>query len=182
MHFLIPMEFGQNGVRTVYRPKYVTSLTPVTWSQCRLGEWAIVWVDTTQANLNFLAAQPDVQTIPPLDSTVAVTATRNQLEAIGIPGQWVIAGMTYRTVLRVIVGMALLVQRTEGRGGRFPFFGRLDDTIGSFAVDDRQRLADAADDLGINRSSITMSTTVREALRIVGEQFAQGRAIALGDL
>lgn len=181
-HYLLPMEFGADGARTVYRPKYLAGLTPATWSQCRLGEFTVAWVDTTPANHDFLTAQPDVLAIPPLDNAVAVTATRNQLEAIGIPSQWVTAGLTYRTVLRVVVGMALLVQRTEGLGERLPFAGRLNDTIGSLPAAARQRLADAADSLGLDRSGIVASTTVREAMRIIGEQFVQGRGIALGDL
>lgn len=142
----------------------------------------IAWADTTPAQEATIAANADARLIPPLDNTVAVNATKQALEDLSMPAQWVTAGMTYRTVLRVTVGMAQLLQRVRGiLGTGVSPTGHLDDTIGSFSLAIRNALAQACDELGVDRTNITGTTTLREALRDFGQQFV-ARGVTLGDL
>jgi hypothetical protein len=173
--YLMPM-IGTGTIADPRRPKYQPA---GQWSMSDFGGNCVVWAATADASV---AAQADVTTIPPLDNTVAVVATQNALEGLNMPAQWVSAGMTYRTVLRVVVGMAQLVQRVRGLGTPVVLAGNLDRTVNSFSAGVIANIATACDQLGIDRTNITGTTTLREALRIFGQQFAAGNTIVLGDL
>lgn len=165
---MLPIE-GDGLRETAFRPKYV-----VTLGACRslaFDGQALAWANLTAQQETDIAANSDAIVIPPLDNTVAVVATQNELEAINIPAQWVQSGMTYRQVLKIIAGMYLLLQRMSGRGVILHLAGNLDKTLAQIPANTRNQLANAADDLGLDRSGITASTTVREALRIAGQQF-----------
>lgn len=162
-------------------PKYIPALG-VTWLWVATPlEWGVVWATASPAQETAVGANADAIVVPPLDNLIALVATQNALESLNVPAQWLTAGMTYRTVLRVIVGMAAFAQRCEGLGQRLALAGNLDKTVGSLSVAVRNNLSAAADSLGLDRTSITGTTTVREVLRILGQQFAQG-SITLGDL
>lgn len=187
--FIVPMEsYVHPKYGTATRPKYVTELG-VDWAVCRFGVTAgdpsIAWANATPEQETSVAAHADAVVVPPLDNAIgagALTAVKAQVEAMSLPAQWVQVGMTYRTVVRVLVGMAQLLQFMRGLGQPTTIVGHLDDTIGSFPLAVRQALAQAADGLGINRDNITGATLLREALRDVGQQFAAGKTITLGDL
>lgn len=178
--YLLPI-VGTGTRQDPIRPKYVRELG-VAWSMCQFVETAIVWADTSPAQEATLGANADVRVIPPLDNQVAVLATQQALEDMNMPAQWVTSAMTYRTVLRVTVGMAQLLQRASSIfGAPLSPVGNLDRTIGSFVVGVRQAIAQACDDLGVDRTNITLTTTLREALRDFGQQFVK-RGVFLGDL
>ena len=187
--FITPMEsFIHPKYGAGVRPKYVTELG-VAWAVCRfgiqVGDPSISWANATPEQEASVGANADAVVVPVLDNTIgtgALTPVRNQIEAMSLPAQWVQTGMTYRTVLRVLVGMAQLMQRMRGLGQPVRLPGNLDRTIGSLSLAIRQALATAADQLGIDRTEITSSTTLREALRNAGQQFASGHGVALGDL
>lgn len=178
--FIIPME-GTGTRADPRREKYVPALG-VDRAIVDHNDVAIVWANTTPPQDAALALNADVILVPALDLPVAVVATQTALEALNIPAHWITAGMTYREVLRALVGIAQLLQRCDGLGLRFQLVGNLDRTIASLTVNVRQVLADAADSLGLDRSTIIGTTTVRQALRILGAQFIAGRTIQLGDL
>jgi len=178
--FIIPME-GAGTKLDPLREKYVPALG-VDRAIVDHDDNAIVWADTTPAQDAALALNADVIVVPPLDDLVALGATQAELEAISIPAQWITAAMTYRDVLRALVGIAQLIQRTEGLGFKLKLAGNLDLTMAQIPVDIRQALADASDQLGLDRSTIVGTTTVRAALRILGKQFLDGRGVRLGDL
>jgi hypothetical protein len=178
--FIIPME-GAGTEADPRREKYVPALG-VDRAIVDHDDNAVVWANTTPEQDAALALNADVIVVPPLDNEVAVVATQNALEALNIPAQWITAGMTYREVLRVIVGMAQLIQRCDGLGVRFRLAGNMDRTMASLAANVRQVLSDASDSLGLDRSEIVGTTTVRQALRILGKQFLDGRGVRLADL
>lgn len=179
--YLVPI-IGAGTRLDPRRPKYITELG-VDWAICDFIDNAVAWASTSPAQETAIVANADARLIPPLDNTVAVNATKQALEDLSMPAQWVTAGMTYRTVLRVTVGMAQLLQRASAiLGSQISPTGNLDRTIGSLPVATRNAISQACDQLGIDRTGIVGSTTVREALRIFGEQFVVGRTIHLGDL
>lgn len=178
--FIVPIE-GAGTSHDPRRPKYIPALG-VEWAQVYFGNTSIVWASTTPQQETIVGANSDALVVPPLDNQVALVATQNALEAQSIPAQWITAGMTYRIVLRIIVGMAQLIQRLQGMGVNATVAGNLDKTISQLPVAVRNNLAAAAQSLGIDTSGIDGTTTLREALRQVGQQFAQGQVVALGDL
>lgn len=157
----------------------------VSWGAVDAGESMIVYAVTTPTMDTNLTAMPDVVVVPPLDNVItagAVNAVQNQIEALNLPAHWVTAGMTYRTVLRVLVGMVQLIQRMDSLGQRVRLTGNLDRTIGSLSAAIQTALTTACDQLGIDHSTIIGTTTVREALRIFGQEFIAGQSISLGPL
>lgn len=174
-YFVLPL------VDTVVRgsparvPKYLPAMG-LTSFVCALDDQAVVYCpDATPADENALGLNFDVIVIPPLDNPVAVNATKAALEALNIPAQWVAPGMSYRDVLRAVVGMAQLVQRTYGLGNRLTLAGNLDLTMSQIPAAKRSILQQASDEMGLDRSGITGATTVRAALRILGQQFVSGQ-------
>lgn len=180
--FLIPMETVSRDGENVRQEKYIPALG-VSRQIVPIGDTAICWADCTAAQATAIAANADVLLVPPLDNTISnVTAVRNQIEAMNIPAQWVTAGMTYRTVMRVVVGMAQLIQAVRGRGVTVTLAGNLNMTLSQLSVATRNAIAASCDALSIDRTGIIGSTTLREALRMFGQQFATGRGVRLGDL
>lgn len=178
--YLVPI-VGSGTKIDPRRPKYVPALG-VPWQMVDFGDSAIVWANASPPQDSTIGANADATVIPALDNTVAVTATKNALEALNMPGQWVTAGMTYRSVLRVAIGMAQLFQCVWGiLGAQVSIAGHLDDTIGSFPLSVRNAIAQACDTLNIDRTNIISGTLLREALRDFGQQFVT-RGVSLGDL
>jgi len=177
--FIVPIE-GSGTKADPRRPKYIPALG-VQWAMCDLDEAAIVWAATSPAQDTAVEANADATLIPALQTLVNVAQTQTALEALNIPAQWVTSAMTYRTVLRVVVGIAQFIQRTDGLGQKLTLAGRLDLTMAQIPVAIRDALIAAADSMNIDRSEITGTTTVREALRNLGEQFAR-RRVLIGDL
>lgn len=179
--FIVPI-VGTGTRADPFLPKYIPALgVPWQWRDLPRN-WGVVWADASPAQESTVGANADAIVVPPLDNTIALTATQNALEALNVPAQWLTSGMTYRTVLRVIVGMANFAERCDGMGLQLTLAGNLDKTLSQFSAQTRQILADAADSLGLDRTGITGTTTVRETLRIMGQQFAAGTSIVLGDL
>ncbi len=181
--FVIPIETvtRPNGL-VVRQEKYIPALG-VDRQMVDFGANGIVWANTTPAQDTTLGANADVIVIPPLDNTIALVATQNALETLNIPAQWLTAGMTYRTVLRVVVGMAAFyIRAVDNFGAVLPLAGNLDKTLSQLSAAVRSALASASDSLGLDRSQITTATTVREALRIIGQQFATNGSAILHDL
>lgn len=178
--FLIPIT-GAGTKLDPRRPKYVRGLCQ--WAAFDFAETAILWTDGTQDAA--ISANLDVVTIPPLDNLVTAgnrATVIAQIESLDIPAQWVQVGMTFRTVVRVCIGEGMCIQRMNGMGLKPVIKGHLDDQINTFPANMVQGLADAADSLGLDRSRITGTTLLRDALFDVGQQFASGRIVRLGDL
>lgn len=149
-----------------------------TWTFVALGDAGIVAVDGTTTEHNLLAAQVDVLQIPLLDNAIPNNTARNKvrtvLEGFNLPGTWVNTGMTYRTVLRVTLGTIQFLSRLTFRLQHKVFDGSvtLAMTVSQIPLAARNQLQNAANDLGLDYSAVTGTTTVREMLRLMGAQFA----------
>jgi hypothetical protein len=146
----------------------------------------LVSADTDEATHATLAALPRVTQIPAdLDqqlSAGAVNAVQNALEARNIPAHWVSTNLTYRQVLRVVMGIFQFAQvyyrlhsLTLFRGGV-----NLDTQASQIPLAERNRLQQAAQTAGLDVSGITGTTTVRQILRQLGEQWLD-RPVKLGE-
>lgn len=154
--------------------------------QVDAGDAMIVYSpDSTASDDTFLAAQADCVTVPPLDNLITagtLAAVKAQLEARGLPAGWVTIGMSYRTVLRVMVGLVQLVQRMTALGQPITLTGNLDRTLGSLSAPIQAAITQACADLAIDTTNIGTGTTVRAALLDVGQQFVAGHSVSLGPL
>lgn len=182
MSFYVVPLVGTGARGDAFRPKYVPALG-VQWLACDLPRhWVIVWADATPAQDATIAANADALVVPPLDNTIALVATQNALEGLGVPAQWLQSGMTYRQVVRVVVGIANFAQRCEGLGQRITLTGNLNLTVAALPAAIQNVLAAAADSMGLDRTGITGATTLRQVLAIMAQQFIAGVSVSLGDL
>lgn len=159
------------------RPKYIADLGIRPWSMMDYGllPVAILMADVTAQQHTDLTANSDVRAIPlNLDSTVgagAVTATRNALEALSIPGNWVGASTTWRVVLRTTAGLFQFAQRVHGRFGVTLLESgvTLDTTWTQLPQGAKDILLTTAQELGIDTSQATGSTTLRQIFKAFGD-------------
>jgi hypothetical protein len=149
-----------------------------TWETYKLERMGIVVADVTPAQDTLLTAQANVIKIPALDNTIPSVAVRNQvqtvLETFDIPAQWVVVGMSYRTILRIVLGifrfhgrLIVLLQRRFWNGTI-----SLDTTVSQLSTNVVTYLQEAANHFGIDYSFVTGTTTIRELFRLMGEHWA----------
>jgi hypothetical protein len=169
-YFVVPT-IGTGAMKDGWRPKYIAALS-VAWHAIDIFDSMVVAADTTSAQDASISANADAILVPPLDNTVSVTATKNALESINVPAHWVTAGMTYRQVLRVICGFGQLLHQVEAQIGEITLAGNLDKTLGQLSASVRTALAQASDNLGLDRSTVTGTTLLRDALKVAGQQLA----------
>jgi hypothetical protein len=157
------------------RPKYAdTDLAGTDWSAMDFGNEPVVLV-ATETNAA-LGAEVDVTTIPlNLDQNLtagAVTTVQNKLEAFNIPADWVSTSLTYRQVVRRVCLGFQLWQRCQGLGLTTLFTGgvTLSTTFGSLPVGVRTTLQNAAVSLGLNTSSLTGASTIRQIINAIVPQ------------
>jgi len=139
----------------------------------------LVLADVTNPQHNQLNNQNDVTSIiqyANLDNTVpanAVTAVRNGLEALNIPGNWVDSTDTWRFVMRIVMSCFQFQQRVHGMNGRSVFREGVDlsRTWSSLPVGIRTDIQAAADSFGWDYSSLTGASTLREVLRTLAIQW-----------
>lgn len=167
----------------------ITGLEGVRWSWVTylLENMGILVADVTDAQHTLLAGQADVLVVPGLDNTIPNTAARNTvrsiLETANIPGGWVNTGMTYRSVLRVVLGLFQYHNRLTAIIQRRVFDGslNLDMTVAQIPAAVRDRLRQAATDLELDYSWVTSATTIRQLLKGMGDQFAS-RSFEIGGI
>lgn len=146
----------------------------------------LVSADTDEATHATLAALPRVTQLPanlnakPQDED-QVTAIKNFLEARNIPAHWVTTALTYRKMLRVMVGIFQFAQVYFRLHGLTLFRNgvNLDTEARQIPLAERNRLSEAAQVAGLDTSGITGTTTVREILRQLGQQWLN-RPVQLG--
>lgn len=151
------------------------------------GGHFLVSVDATADAHTAIAALPRVTALPAnLDQNLtagAVTTVQTALEARNIPAHWVSISLTYRQVLRVVAGMFQFAQIYYAQHTLNLFRGgvNLDTRVNQIPQVERDRLSSAAQAAGLDASGITGTTTVRQILRELGEQWLD-RPIYLGDV
>lgn len=176
--YLVPKDGDGLTLATAFRPRYVSGGIAGAWSAVDFGAepTMLIVANVTLAEHAAISAHVDVVTLPAnLDAIIAgnLATVQSALEGLNLPADWVVAGMTYRVVLRVVVRIMLLLQRVNGlapAAGRFFANGTLDNTLGDLPVVWRQRLSAAATSFGVDVSALTLTTTIRAALRNVGQQ------------
>jgi hypothetical protein len=157
-------------------PAYLQDANVTVWSAMDYGLEPVMLVraDVTNAQHNAITANADADAFPTnLENTLGanVGTVETQLEAKGIPGDWVTAGMTFRAVLRWVARLFCIAQRLNGRAGlRLLSDQTLSSTVGDLPIAKRQALNEAAQSLGLDTSSITLAMTIRQALKILGNQ------------
>lgn len=145
----------------------------------------IAWCDATDQQHSTLAGFSDTRQVPAnLDATIsagAVTTTRNILEALGIPGRWVDTTDTWRGVLRTTAGLFQFAQRVHGRFGTviLPQGFTLDTTWSELPQGAKSILLQTAQELGINTSGATGSTTLRQIFKAFADAWGS-RAVNIG--
>ena len=146
------------------------------WERFVWENHGIVAADVTDAQHALISAQTDVIAIPALDSTIPNATARNRvrniLEAGNIPGTWVTVGMTYRQIVRTVLSIWRFANRYISKGG-WIFIGgiTLDTTWAEIPAAAQQRLRDAAVEFGLDYSGVTGTTTIRQLLKGMADQF-----------
>ncbi len=167
-------------------PKYVSEFGAFQWQLVDYGsqDACLAAVDADATTHSTLSAHADVLTVPAnLDANPgsgAVTTTQNALEGLSIPAGWVSTSLTWRTITRVVIGMFLLNQRYWVVAGNALGNGRqsifddvnLSSTVSQIPAQKLNLLTEAANSLGLDSSTITGSTTIRQMLFSFGQQFA----------
>jgi hypothetical protein len=130
-----------------------------------------------------LAALPNVLALPEnLDQNLTgVTALRTALEARNIPAHWISTSFTYRQALRIMVGIFQFAQVYHAETGRRLFQDAITLTtrMNQIPAAERTRLSDVAAKTGLDTSGVTGTTTIRQLLKLLGDQWVT-RPIYLG--
>lgn len=150
------------------------------WSLMDYGlmDACIVVADVTPEQHDELVTHADVLALPenidnPIPNAGARNKVRDALELLHIPGAWVQVGITYREVLRTVLQVFQLGQRYAGitRQRLIDIGFTLDNTVGDLPVGVRQNLAATAESFGWDISAITLSWTIRDALKHLADQW-----------
>ena len=169
---------------SAFRPKYTdpgdlgVGLDVTGWSTMDYGaeNLFLLGADVTPEQHTALSAQVDVLAVPALDSNVsgvALSTVQDKLEAMNLPGSWVMTSLTYRQVVRTVAKIILFMQRYNGQNGAGRLFGAgvtLDTQWNQLSQAERTRLRAVADSFGIDYSAVTNSMNLRQILRLLGDQ------------
>jgi hypothetical protein len=175
-YYLAPMVIMTNGFRG---PKYVDSLARGTqWEAMDYGNEpsCILAIDTDAATHAALAANADVAAFPlNIDNQVGanLVTVQTQLESFNLPGDAVTLGSTYRAVMRGIIAIMSVMQRYTAITSNVLLFSalvNLDRTLGSIAVQTRNALQQACDELGYDTRGLTGASTIRDLLKRLATQ------------
>lgn len=175
--YLLPV-IGDGTRASPRKPKY---LSP-PWAPVDFGAQPIFLVaaDVSDAQDAAIVANADARKVPDdLDSVVGagnLAAVQNDLESRNIPGTWVAANTTWRTIARAVMIYCFLFQRYGAVAANYSnalISGTvtLDTTFGSLPLQVRQNLQTAAQQLGLDTSGFTGASTLRQILVGVGSQW-----------
>lgn len=182
--YLLPLETIDNR----RGPKYFKhrgnpSGLDVRWGMMDYGLMpvALLWADVSNAEHTGLIANSDVRHVVQhtnVDNQVgggAVTAIRDGLEALDIPGNWVQATDTWRQVLRGVMGMFQFAQRVHGKFGvtLLPDGYSLNTTWSELPQGARTILLETAQELGIDTGGATGATTLRQIYKAFGDAWGE---------
>lgn len=195
-YYLIPIfeQFDGTGIVLQFRtPKYLptkgTPFTPLITNDQNLPQFwemrdfgleptALVAINVTPAQHTLLAAQSDIVVIPTnIDNNVGaanLATVQAALENLHIPGDAVVAGTTYRQIIRGVTAIFAVAQRFDGMaGGRlFPVGVTLSTQLSDLSANIRQKLQQAATDLGYDYGGLTLTSTLRDVLKTLANQTA----------
>lgn len=133
--------------------------------------------DVTAADQSTLAGFADVIAVPPLSQTVGaqVTTVQSRLESLNIPGQWVTSSMSYGSVCRYTAVFMTIMQTLTQQMGRPSLFQGTGITLatkwGQLPAAVQQNLLDLAAHLNMSTAALTGTTTVRQVLKALADQW-----------
>jgi len=154
---------------------------PWAWVTYLLENLGMIIADLTPAQNTLLDAQAGTFPVANLDATIPNNTTRNRirntLEPGFIPGTWINTGMVYRNVMRALAGMIDFHNRFVGITGDMFFKGgiTLSTTVGQLTEPQKAAFIQAAQELGVNYSSVTDATTLRVVLLLANNLYNAGR-------
>lgn len=149
--------------------------------------WMVVGADLSVSDDALVIGQADAFGIPfDLNATLTsqqVNGVQNKLEAINVPAGWVNTSLQWITVVRIVLGMFSFIQRAStalsiARGIAARIFNggvSLGTTFNQLPADVRTALQDTAAALNLDTSGITGTTTLRNALKNIADQFSTMR-------
>jgi|SRR3990167_583555 len=146
------------------------------WVTYLLEDAGLLIADVDDAQHTLLLGKADVIAVPPLDTTIGNATVRNRirniLEAASIPADWVAVGMTYRQVVRTVICLFQFHNRAVARLLRRLWDGtiNMEMTVSEIPAGTRDRLQETADELGLDYSGVTGSTTLRVLLKGMADQ------------
>ena len=167
-----------------WHPKYRDELPEPRWWMHYGREGIFVTAaDVTATQHSTLSGHGDVTAVPlNLDANPtagAVAQIQSLFESFNIPSGWVSTSLTYRQILKGLVGIVRLYQRFDGYLGRL--FGSgitLDTNVSDIPAGPRSKMAAAAQSLGCDTTGMS-TMTVRQALRSLAIQL--GSVTVLGE-
>lgn len=181
--YLLPIEESvlPNG-KTLRGPKYFSYkgdpdppalLDGILWDWYDFGlePTGLLAVDLTAAQHALLAGQPDVTAIPAnLDNTLGANLATVQaaLESLHIPADGLVAGATYRQVIRgtvAIFQVAAIFNVRTGGGRLFPAGITLATQLSDLSAGVRAQLQVAAEQYDIDYAGLTLASTLRDVLK-----------------
>jgi hypothetical protein len=186
--YLVPV-VGTGVGKDARRPKYFGdgTVTAGDLSMMDYGSepWMAVTADLSPADHTLVVGQADAFAVP-VDVSARLTVgqvnnVQSRLEAMNTPAGWVTTALTWAEVVRLVLWMWVFWQRfTAIHRGRVLLGGvTLDTTVGQLPVAVRNELTQAAASLSLSTSGIVLATTIRAALKVLGDQL-KTRPISLG--
>jgi hypothetical protein len=181
--YLMPL-IGVGTKEDPRRPKYAdTTLAGIPWGAMGYGSRMVTLVggDVPDAAHALLVNNADVYAFPDgfQDGTTTVSNQSTNLSSLlesnyGIPAQWVQPSSTYLSVAHTIGGMFQFLQRVWGILGTptDPFVGvTLNDQIRNLPQATQDAIFAAGNSFGWNMSGISNTTTIRNALKYMADQW-----------
>ena len=156
-------------------PKYVdTNFSLMPYGKQNI---ALVAADVEDAVDTAISANADVRRLPDdLDQQLgaATAAVQAALESRNLPAGWVLSTMTYRQVLKVLIGCMQFLRRFAGVTQiATPFIGgavTLNTQFNQLSALNRQRLLTVAATFNLNTSGLGGTNTLRQILKNVADQ------------
>lgn len=192
--FLVPKVGNGAGIQTRYCPKYlctegvadtiISCRSDFEWNSMDLGlePYFFVVAELAQIQRDSLAERVDVVAFPAnIDVTIEnLEVVKQRLEMRYLPSNWVGSSATYRQLIRYLCAITAFHQRFNSlHGAVFKSGIDLSTQFNQLPQRARDKIQQTADELQFDRSGLTGSSTLREILRTVGQQWIN-REVKIG--
>lgn len=189
-YYLVPALSVTGAGTTRRQPQYVKGLAlpaglDVPWGALPWGsdDQFLLGAEVSAGQHLALAAQLGVTALPIDDATPLSTADQAAAkvfaDAIGLPASWITGAETGRNTARSFAGIALVLQRFNGRA-RFPLTDKLTVLVKTLSAAQRDHLLAVANDLGLARAGITADSTIGDLVIAWGRQFTSQPTLLAG--
>ena len=178
--YIVPQIGDGSTPENSIRPKYIAD-GGVNYEAMNYGleQTFLAGCEVTPEQHTQLASQLDVIAIPAdLDDQIGLTALSvvvGRLEGLHVPADWVTTNHTYRDVLGVVGRLFQYMQRFNGREMRkfFESGVTLNTRVNQLTQAQRNAMTGAAVDLSLDTSGVTMTMTLRQALKSLVDQLPE---------